>query len=68
VKILEREENTEYDLTRQSKLIANGFKFKTLRDSGLTQKRLPCALKTKMIKYIHHHKKDNIDIEKSVKI
>lgn len=34
----------KYYLTRQSKLIADGFKFNTLRDSILTQKRPPSAL------------------------
>jgi len=36
--------NEKYYLTRQSNLIANSFKFNTLRDSVLTQKRLPRAL------------------------
>ena len=34
----------KYYLTRQSKLIADSFKFNTLPDSILTQKRPPCAL------------------------
>jgi hypothetical protein len=36
--------NGKYYLTRQSKLIADSFKFNTLPDSILTQKRPPCAL------------------------